>query len=863
MKKIVSWIALAAVAAALVFLIVLPALQLTQEEESGITFDAEPLKLSEEDLKSIGCRDEDMQQVAAQGDLVLYMNMLSGEFRVENTAQGTVWYSNPVGWNDDAIARPSTENSDILGSQVVVECYDKSNRRQVLDSYSDCFRKGQLYITEQDNGVRVDYLIGTLKLPEYCPRIVRAEIFDQVMAQLNEDDAFTLDLRYQRITKKTSEDTRDKLRDTYENIDQFEEFYVIRATTGTVAKKEIAQQFALIGWTEEDTVAEHERFGYKPEQNDAGCFLVPVEYRLENGTFVAEILSEQIQIQKGFYLSNIDLLPSFAAGTAQDQGYMLLPDGSGALVKLNGTTQHGYTYQQPIYGRNHALTQQLSNQTLSQVYLPIFGISTQKGSMLAVVESAEADGTVKATLAGEISTCNLVHSAFSPMVKDYMSYDNLMNVEGTYVFTKQANKQRYTVRYLFMGAGSGYSEMAAAYRGYLIGRGVLKQQAAPIGLYLDLVGAVDKRETFLGIPYTTHAPLTTFAQAQTILQQLQQNGLQNITVRYSGWANNGLNNSLYDGADPLSVLGGSDGLEQLLQFAGQNGIGLHMDAELALMRSTGLFDGFSADSDGVRSITRKVATMRGTRKSTGELLDRIWYLIGADKQADTLQEFLEEYSEYGNRGLSLASLGQMLYGDYRTDGLLHRTAFAAKLQQMLEQQVRGKYDVLFDGANANVLAYAAGLLNVPTSSSGLLLADRSVPFYQMVVSGCLPYAGAPINLSGDWRTELLDAAQTGASLHYQWMFAENSTLYDTEYTDLFALHYSTWLEDTAAAVARYQRDMQPVAGRQILQHHMVQPNVYRTVFEGGYSVLVNYGSSAVTCEYGEIGAKAYVVKEAE
>ena len=95
------------------------------------------------------------------------------------------------------------------------------------------------------------------------------------------------------------------------------------------------------------------------------------------------------------------------------------------------------------------------------------------------------------------------------------------------------------------------------------------------------------------------------------------------------------------------------------------------------------------------------------------------------------------------------------------------------------------------------------------------------------------------------------------------MFAENSTLYDTEYTDLFALHYSTWLEDTAAAVARYQQDMQPVAGRQILQHHMVQPNVYRTVFEGGYSVLVNYGSSAVTCEYGEIGAKAYVVKEAE
>ena len=93
------------------------------------------------------------------------------------------------------------------------------------------------------------------------------------------------------------------------------------------------------------------------------------------------------------------------------------------------------------------------------------------------------------------------------------------------------------------------------------------------------------------------------------------------------------------------------------------------------------------------------------------------------------------------------------------------------------------------------------------------------------------------------------------------MYAQNSVLYDTDYTDLFALHYSTWLADTVEATVQYQKDMQPVAGKQIIQHQMLQNDIYRTVFDGGYSVLVNYSENTVTTEYGQVPANSYVVKE--
>ena len=181
---------------------------------------------------------------------------------------------------------------------------------------------------------------------------------------------------------------------------------------------------------------------------------------------------------------------------------------------------------------------------------------------------------------------------------------------------------------------------------------------------------------------------------------------------------------------------------------------------------------------------------------------------------------------------------------------------------MLKEQVAGRYTLLLDGGNAALLGYASGLLNIPEASSGLLMEKESVPFYQMVVSGCLFYAGNAMNLSGDWQTALLDAAQTGAGLHFKWMYADNSELYQTNQTDLFALHYMVWLTETVPAVRQYLQDMQGVAGRQILRHETVQPGVYRTVFEGGKAVLVNYTAQEVSVDGIEVPAKSYRVGEA-
>lgn len=80
-----------------------------------------------------------------------------------------------------------------------------------------------------------------------------------------------------------------------------------------------------------------------------------------------------------------------------------------------------------------------------------------------------------------------------------------------------------TVKYFLLGGTANtYSDMAAAYRGYLMETGVLKKRAAGDGVPLSV-------EFFMGIPsngfFTKKMEtLTSFSQAESILGDLRQAG---------------------------------------------------------------------------------------------------------------------------------------------------------------------------------------------------------------------------------------------------------------------------------------------------------------------------------------------------
>ena len=92
--------------------------------------------------------------------------------------------------------------------------------------------------------------------------------------------------------------------------------------------------------------------------------------------------------------------------------------------------------------------------------------------------------------------------------------------------------------------GAIWSEQGAA----LIHREAADRDNIPF--YLQLVGSISEKKHVMGIPYQALEALTTFDEAKTIMNQMNQRDIDNIKLKYAGWFNGGLDHKV---PDPVSV----------------------------------------------------------------------------------------------------------------------------------------------------------------------------------------------------------------------------------------------------------------------------------------------------------------------
>lgn len=81
-------------------------------------------------------------------------------------------------------------------------------------------------------------------------------------------------------------------------------------------------------------------------ENSAGAvqayFEIPVIYRIHGRDLVAQIDTPNIVHveNSGYYLTKIYLLSNFFASTADEEGYLLVSDGSGAVIERLEKREH-------------------------------------------------------------------------------------------------------------------------------------------------------------------------------------------------------------------------------------------------------------------------------------------------------------------------------------------------------------------------------------------------------------------------------------------------------------------------------------------------------------------------------------------
>lgn len=798
---------------------------------------------------------------------------------------GKVWYSNP---------EPSERSAGIvsqMSSQLTVFYLDKSSGSQSkYESYIDCVlnqtdevTQKQYYVVNHNGNLRVVYILGGVK-PDYivptCLSQAEAEEYIEILKQ-NGKSLISKYISGGAVYTKLSPETwssypYDRQQELLaiapnmeENIKRGESVYIISDTNMWNNSKMMGNlQDALVeycGMTLEKREEINEQFGVviEPAKN----FYIPVDYELTDNGLTVTVPNDEIQFDKSNYaISTITLLQYFGSGSNEEDGYIFVPDGSGAVVNFNnGKTNISDSIRLQLYGLDDGteiMTKPYANQNAS---LPVFGINKGDSTLFAIIEDGDSNATVVADIAGKSSSVkdrNVCYTTFK--LSEYMEMEFKNSGKTSRIYQSKMNSEDLKISYTVLSEeNADYSGMAAYYRNYLTENGVLtKKDYSSVPFNIELVGAYDRDNAFLGVPYTEMRALTTFDECGELIKKLADAGIKNISVNYKGWANNGLRNSVFNKVSVLRALGGKSGLKQLLELGDELGVNIYFETELALVYESKMFDGYSQLTQASRYISRDVAfryqfysdwNIANESENVASIVapSVIYNLASEDNSKSYAVKLNNSLDKLGIKNVSLGSLGYNLPGSYKTNDFSDR-ANTADTYKAVAELLGSNKKVMAKGTNAYMLSYVDSVFEISNTSSMFNLADLSVPFYQMVIHGSIEYSGEPINLNGDTKKTFLQAVEAGSGVYYRWCYAPNGEVQDLLFDGMYSLGYESWFDNAVETYKEYNDLLAQTAGEYMVKHENVAEDVNKVTYSDGTVVYVNYNSYDYTADDGTV-----------
>ena len=604
--------------------------------------------------------------------------------------------------------------------------------------------------------------------------------------------------------------------------------------------------------------------------------MIPVEVVLENGTMLASVNPAHIhRVRPGLYadeqewevynrnhrLTDIGLLPHFMHAGVNSQGYILVPDGSGALIYLNNGRSRT-TFSQSVYGVDRVNPPRHYTGGAQRILMPVFGMQRDNAAAFAIIEGGAALATINASVSGGNSSYNSASASFVLRPRGTYSVTNAQGVVREIMVTTDwfVDIDAVAVRYFFLEDGAGYSEMAYVYRQHLIAQGMTPAPAREgLPLVLDVYGSVTRRMSVLGVPRNRNIPLTTFEAGGEMVDTLLAGGIDSLVVRYNNWLPRGNYSTAPSRFTPNRSLGGSREFNNFANSLSARGVDLYLDVDFVTAYSRPFLGVVGAPV--TRNISNMPAQQTAFDLSVFTPVDEpipSWWLYSPHNFLGTVGRFTNRASSENITGLSLATLSNTLYGDIGRNSM-DRGAAEINATLVANEARENMGRIMGDGAAAFWLPHTSTVVNSPIGCSRFGITDTSVPFYQMVLRGYVDFSLPAYNLANDREGMVLRAAETGAMLQLSVIADNPALLVETPLEWLVSPSFDYWYSEVLLAVHRLAPVYQATAGSSIANHSFLAEGVTRTVFTNGAVVTVNYNFEPHVANGVTIPARDFIV----
>jgi hypothetical protein len=587
-------------------------------------------------------------------------------------------------------------------------------------------------------------------------------------------------------------------------------------------------------------------------------FYIPVRYILNDRGLNASILFSDIKENKDNKLDTISFLPYLGAGDMNDEGFMLVPDGSGAIIYMNNGKTNCYDYSKPFYGRDYSLYQPRETSNEQRLALAVFGVVKNNYGFLAEVEKGAELASLEAAIAGKDTSYNRISTTVTYRTAQTRPVSGF-GLEALYIAVDPVAIPEYTVQYTFAdNCEDGLQRLVDLYRSSLEQKGITqKKTEIEPSLNIDLYCGIQKKKSFFGFIHTGNVPITTYKQAQTIISDFTLNGATNLNVNLLQYNKDYFKRNLQTSLKPAGFLGKKSDFKKLISDSYKNGIALYLSENMSVMPTSG--NGYSTLWDVLSGLTFDSITYKPYSLNTdyASTTAKPVYFVKTKNFSKIMKEVNKSVKAYEVKGIHFVDENTWLSSDFTKSGYQRDRAKAEYIKAFEIAKETGA-KLSFSYPNDYMLPFADFISDLPVSSSKYVLFDEDVPFYQMAVMGSIGYSGKAINVIDPSREYFLSHLETGTSLKYALHYNDEPVILDTDYGGSAGSSYKVYLSDAIEKYKEMDSLYRKIGGSRIISFKR-QGLVSIIRYSNNITLYINHGSEDREVDGVHIKATSYTV----
>lgn len=571
---------------------------------------------------------------------------------------------------------------------------------------------------------------------------------------------------------------------------------------------------------------------------------------LENDTLKVDIPFEFIKESDNALLGYIKVYPFFGAVKGleynpQFDGYTLIPDGSGALIRYKKKSNTPYPiYSKFIYGKDKGVYDNINQENVledTSISLPLFGIvqGINQNAMYCEGVSGEEYARIISYEAGRTTEFYWTCLEFIYRIQYHQRISKSTNMIAT---KKDKNEFDLSLEYRFLdNEKANYVGIANDYKNKF-----LDKKTNDLKLHLEVLTSEVKK----GLIFNDYINMTSSSYIKYIVEDLRDSEISDLSLSILGWSKKGYSTSAPNYSSFNKESGGKKGYLDLFKFLENEQINYYLNVDYTKGYSGN--SGFSTLNDLALKITDNAYN--------GNNNGFEYSYLNAKASKDAFNNDMKFYNKYKIKGLAFEEIGSSVYSSWDKNEKVNVLDAILKYQDILKQE--GMKKAVY-GTNKYLLNYVDEIYDSPLYSSQIGLFSDTIPFVSLVLNNRIKCFGPLVNDFSDFDDEVLRLIDY--NLYPSFLITEKSSinLLNTPSANITSSQYEVWKSMIISITDKVYNALKYVNGYEQISREIVFSGVIKNTYANNVDIYINYLDHSVIVNGIEIEANSYKVNNHE